>query len=125
MRARCLNPNTRFYSDYGGRGITICREWDSFEQFLADMGPRPTVGHELDRINNDGPYASWNCRWATKAEQSRNRRNNVFLEWNGERKTLAEWVRAVDVPEATLRRRLRDGWPIERVLGTPRKATSR
>lgn len=73
MRARCLNPDCPKFPIYGGRGISICGRWDSFENFLADMGPRP-AGMTLDRKETDGNYEPGNCRWATPLEQSRNRR---------------------------------------------------
>lgn len=86
MRQRCLNPNTKGYENYGGRGITVCAHWrDSFEQFLADMGPRPK-GKTLDRRDNDKGY--WcplccqpigNCHWATWREQLLNRRNREAI----------------------------------------------
>jgi hypothetical protein len=74
MRYRCLNPRSKKYRLYGGRGITICERWSSYECFLADMGRRPSAEHSLDRTDNDGNYELRNCRWATRSEQSRNRR---------------------------------------------------
>ncbi|WVQ00651.1 hypothetical protein [Synechococcus phage MC09] len=79
MRSRCNNPNNPAYSNYGGRGVSVCEEWESFSQFLLDMGARP-VNTSLDRIDNSGNYEPGNCRWASKTEQQRNRRVCVVTE---------------------------------------------
>lgn len=98
MVARCQNPRAQSYHNYGGRGITVCDRWlESFENFYADMGDRPTPGHSIDRINNDGPYSPENCRWATWEEQANNRRNTVWIEFQGERLSAAQWRKRLGV----------------------------
>lgn len=73
---RCHNPNNRRFADYGGRGISVCDEWKSFEKFLSDMGRKPSDEHSIDRINNSLGYFSENCKWSTRSEQQRNKRRN-------------------------------------------------
>jgi hypothetical protein len=89
MKQRCTNPKNKAYANYGGRGIEVCDRWMSFENFYADMGPRP-LGMSLDRIDNDGPYNPKNCRWATTVQQGNNRRSNKRFVVNGEELTLSE-----------------------------------
>lgn len=120
MRDRCSNPNNAAYKNYGGRGIRVCERWDSFENFLNDMGSRPD-GYSIDRIDNDGNYEPSNCRWATTKQQLNNQRRNRVIELNGERKTIAQWADSLGIDWYTLRSRLdRYGWTIERALTTPK-----
>lgn len=94
MIQRCTNPNVKAFKDYGGRGIRVCDKWlNSFEDFLADIGERPSLKHSLDRYpNNDGNYEPGNVRWATTQEQSRNKRDNHWLEYKGEIKIFKDWT---------------------------------
>lgn len=113
MKARCSNPRTKQYRDYGGRGIVVCPEWtESFEQFFADMGPRPTRQHSLDRIDNDGPYTPSNCRWAIATEQRRNTRVTKMVTWDGRTRCLKDWSAELGIPRATLFYRLKKGVPV-------------
>jgi len=105
MRQRCNNPGNIGYATYGGRGISVCQEWDSYEQFLSDMGERPS-GWTLDRIDPNGNYCKDNCRWISRKEQNRNRRDNRRFEFEGELRTIPEIAEMVGLKEATLRRRL-------------------
>lgn len=119
---RCENQNLPQYKDYGGKGIAVCERWrHSFENFRADMGPRPTLEHSIDRIDNDGPYSPDNCRWATFTEQMNNTRRNVYLEFQGERLTIIQWARKLHIHYSALYYRIRAGWGVERALTTPAK----
>jgi hypothetical protein len=121
MIQRCINPKVQYFAHYGGRGITVCNRWcKSFEDFIADMGPRPSPQHSLDRFpDNDGNYEPGNCRWATQSEQARNRRNNVIVDFNGELRPIVEWAERFNLDSGVLRYRLHRGWPIEKALTKP------
>lgn len=110
MKSRCENPNFEAYENYGGRGITVCKAWaNSFEQFLADMGRRPSKDATIDRQDTNGNYEPSNCRWATRLEQANNKRNNHLVEIGGITRTVAQWARTCDLTEAGIRARIRRG----------------
>ena len=121
MRNRCTNKNDQAYKNYGGRGITVCARWDSFEKFLEDMGPRPSLLHSLEREDTNGNYEPGNCKWATCTEQQNNTRTNVRMLYRGEVKTVAEWAREAVVNPHTFRTRLWAGWSLEEALLTPKQ----
>lgn len=99
----------------------MCQEWkDSFETFLKDMGSRPSPGHSIDRIDNDGPYEHKNCRWATRKEQARHKTNSRWITFGGETLSVSEWAERAGVHVRTMRDRIfKSGWPIELALKTP------
>ena len=120
MIGRCHNPEDRSYANYGGRGITVCPEWrESFESFLRDVGPRPSPRHQIDRLDNDGPYSPGNCAWRTFREQCRNKRTNRWMEFRGERMCITDAARMVGIDRRTIAKRLDLGWSDERALTTP------
>lgn len=114
MRRRCRSTR----QNYRKRGITVCERWDaSFEDFLRDVGSRPSPEHSLDRINNDGNYEPGNVRWATMIEQNRNRSNTLWFTREGETRTLREWADAAGVPYVKAWNRIkRLGWSLEEAL---------
>lgn len=120
MRQRCTVPTHKLWHRYGGRGVTVCDRWlTSFENFLADMGPRPDGG-SLDRIDNDGNYEPGNCRWATSHVQARNRGSNAVYEIDGVKKCLVDWAKHFGINQSTLRDRVVCcGIPIEEAVQIP------
>lgn len=103
MQIRCNKPKCHNYNRYGGRGITVCKEWDCFSNFLRDMGHKPTAGHSIERIDNNGNYEPINCRWATAAEQAANRSNNVNVAVYGVTGNVAWWSKVCGVSHNTIR----------------------
>ncbi len=119
MVQRCTNPRSKGYSNYGGRGITVCKRWLKFKNFLKDMGNRPE-NKTIDRINNDDEYCKENCRWATRKQQSMNKTNSLLITHNKKTQNLMEWAKELDISYNTLKSRLkRYGWSTEKTLTTP------
>lgn len=121
MVGRCTQPSSPAFAYYQSQGVTICERWRSFENFLADMGERPTLGHSIDRHPDmTGNYEPGNCRWATKKQQANNRKDNTFVEFRGTQMTIADLARFANVPYELLQKRIvRFKWPIEEAVTRP------
>lgn len=121
MRARCKYASSKDYTNYGGRGISVCEAWESFDAFLNDMGNRPSPNHSLDRIDPDKGYEPDNCRWATPLEQANNRRDNVIVTIDGQEMTLRNAVRGYGglVSMTAVERRIKRGWSHKDAVSTP------
>jgi hypothetical protein len=124
MMSRCYNPRVLCYARYGGRGITICKRWHDFRNFLRDMGERPP-GLTIERKNNSRNYSPKNCCWATFTEQARNTRKNRFLTFKGETRCISEWAEHLNIDPTTLSQRLARGKSIEEVLSPLRYTPKR
>lgn len=118
MLVRCTSKNGNRADAYVNRGISVCERWKVFQNFLDDMGERP-AGLSLERINNDGSYEPLNCRWATPADQARNRRRNVMVEYQGNRICALDFSRTIGIRYQTFLYRLRAGWTMEEIIITP------
>ena len=126
MRHRCQTPTHKQYPEYGGRGITVCPEWDDYDTFkkwAMDAGYDVCAKRgdcTIDRIDNDKGYSPDNCRWANGVTQSRNKRNNRVITFNGQTHTLTEWAERIGMDANTLHARITYlGWSIARALTTP------
>lgn len=110
MRQRCTNPNDSSYHNYGGRGVTVCARWDNvddgFQNFLSDMGRRPSRRHSLERIDTNGNYEPGNCCWATAKEQANNTRRNRRFEYKGQQFTISQLAELAGIQRGTMRFRL-------------------
>lgn len=117
---RCTIASDPGFRKYGGAGIGICPRWrNSFADFYADMGPRPSTEYSIDRIDGSKGYEPGNCRWATDAEQANNTRRNVRIEYHGLTKTLAEWMKLLGLPYHTIKKRFGLGWSADRAFTEP------
>lgn len=121
MRVRILKKTEPSYPRYGGRGITICDSWkNSFESFYADMGPKPSPRHSIDRVDNNAGYCKENCRWATPKQQMRNRSTTVMVEYNEATVALAELCEKFNVDINDVYRRIHlNKWDVHRAITTP------
>jgi hypothetical protein len=126
MMARCFNPDDAAYGNYGGRGIRVCERWakgedglSGYECFLADMGRRPSASHSIDRRENSKGYSKSNCRWATKKEQSRNRRGLHVVEYSGVSMPLSQACEEAGLSYWMVKRRIYRGWSTHDALTTP------
>jgi len=122
MWSRTTNPNQKSYKDYATRKIRVCPRWKRFENFLADMGPRPSPKHTIERVDNNLGYAPKNCRWATRKEQNRNTRATRWITIGKETLSLAEWCERFNQPRSRIEMRLRRGWSIVRAFQTRAKS---
>lgn len=123
MKNRCTNPAAPFYERYGGRGIKVCNRWldkeNGFTNFYEDMGERRSKAYSIDRIDNDGNYEPENCRWATRTEQTRNRRNTRRLMFNGKEHSVQQLAEILNLTTTSIYFRLYSGWTLEQILSTP------
>lgn len=125
MRLRCTVPTNPAYADYGGRGIRVCERWlNSVATFAADMGPKPSPKHELDRRDNAGPYEPGNCRWVLRSVNCRNRRSTKLLFLRGETRSVVEWCALLGLRYPAILKRLQAGESAEHALGRPVRAKS-
>lgn len=128
MKARCYNPKNVGYPNYGGRGIKVCDRWlgeHGFENFLADMGERPSKDHSIDRIDVNSDYCPENCRWATRKQQCNNRRSNLLIEHKGEIRTLTEWCIIFGIDMSLAENRYRRGLLFDEIFSKKRLSDKR
>lgn len=121
MKSRCENPNNQDYRLYGGRGVTICDRWQSFGNFLADMGHRPFPRATIERKDTNGNYEPGNCVWATQKTQTRNKRANRLITIDGVTKCLGEWCELYGRDYRLVHHRIQNGWTPEAALSTPKQ----
>ena len=117
MKDRCSNQNNKDYINYGGRGISVCETWLTFERFYKDMGEPPSKKHTLERVDVNGDYSPQNCEWATSSVQRNNQRRSKKYEFQGESHSLIEWCNIKNMPYARLAQRVEKlGWDFERAI---------
>lgn len=125
IRRRCNDPGDRAYKNYGARGIQMCERWRDIQNFIDDMGERPSLKHTVERVDNEGHYSPDNCIWATRKEQNRNKRDTILVTYDGRTQCLTDWAAEIRSNTPTLRYRLRVGWSIKQALTTVPHHTER
>lgn len=118
MCQRCKNSNHKAYKNYGGRGITVCERWQTFQNFINDMSPRP-AGLMLERIDNDRGYSPENCQWVTRKQQNSNRRNCIYVNKKGQKTTLKEFCRKNNLKYRPICKRIKRGWSVVDAVSVP------
>jgi len=118
---RCTMPTDPRYKNYGARGITVCKRWLQFDNFLRDMGEKPTPAHTIERKNNNRGYSMSNCEWATRTAQARNMRSNVNIRSEGVTRCLTDWLRINGIKPGTYYTRISRGWSVRKAAFTPPK----
>ena len=121
MHNRCYRTSVKSYPDYGGRGIYVDEAWhgsEGFKRFLSDIGPRADGGM-IERIDNDGPYSASNCKWVSRSDQNRNKRNNHFITANGETMIIGDWARRLGCNPSAINYRIKNGMSPEEAVTKP------
>lgn len=122
MHKRCYHPKTNNYKYYGGKGIKVSEDWNVYQQFISDMGPKPELHYSLDRIDSNGNYCKENCRWIPIAENERRRSNNTQYEYQGKMMFVKEIAKALGFAESTLSTRIKK-WGFDEAINRPRHPT--
>ncbi len=122
MLNRCRNPKSKAYANYGGRGINVCDEWtNNFMTFYTDMGPCPDKNSTIDRTDNNKNYCKENCKWTSRAEQNRNKRNSRLITYNGKTQCIVDWDKELGFRCGVIGKRLKRGWTLEQAMTLPEK----
>lgn len=116
MKTRCLNPNYSLFINYGGRGITFCKRWEKFENFLADMGERPEGGYSLERKDVNGNYEPSNCKWIPLGDQAHNTTRTVMFTYKGKTKCMSVWARDLGIDYNKIKYRNKKGIPFDKIV---------
>lgn len=119
MHERCQNPKLKGFPNYGGRGIKVCSQWATFDNFLRDMGRKPDPKFTIERDDSNGDYEPSNCRWASKTEQTRNKRNSIYVTYQGKRRLLIDLLVDLGLSRARVVSRLKLGWSLEAAIALP------